>query len=82
MTIEEKVAQSILHDCFCVSYETGKHSRWHYCSEHGVEGWGGRTAREKENGQPRAKPHQNNKCGSEVGTVGGPRGWGGAEDIP
>ena len=45
MTIEDKVAQSIR--CFCVSYETGKYSRWHYCSEHGVEGWDGRTAREK-----------------------------------
>ena len=43
MTIEEKVAQSI--HCFCVSYDTGKHSRWHYCSEHGVGGWEqGRTA--------------------------------------
>jgi hypothetical protein len=49
MTIEEKVSQSI--HCFCVSYETGNHSRWHYCSEHGVGGWGQGTATEKTNGQ-------------------------------
>ena len=67
--------------CFCVSYKTGKHSRWKYCNEHGVEGRRqGRTAIKKEKmGGSKAtnNDRQSNKCGEEAGTVGGPGGRGG-----
>ena len=79
MTIDDKVAQSIR--CFCVSYETGKHSRLALLQRARRR----RMVGAREDGDPEKEDgrkatnndRQNNKCGSEVGTVGGPRGRGG-----